>query len=100
MKYCNHCGKEIADEAVVCPICGCQVPSVAKDVAGIGLKVLSFLFPIIGLILWLVYHDQYPMRAKAIAKFALIGFAVGVVFSILSFAGTLLASLSVINAIA
>lgn len=23
MKYCSHCGKEINDEAVVCPSCGC-----------------------------------------------------------------------------
>lgn len=25
MKYCSHCGKEIFDEAVVCPNCGCIV---------------------------------------------------------------------------
>ena len=23
MKYCSHCGAEIADQAVVCPKCGC-----------------------------------------------------------------------------
>lgn len=23
MKFCSHCGKEINDEAVVCPFCGC-----------------------------------------------------------------------------
>ncbi len=25
MKYCTHCGKEIADEAVICLNCGCSV---------------------------------------------------------------------------
>lgn len=25
MKYCTHCGKELMDEAVVCPGCGCAV---------------------------------------------------------------------------
>ncbi len=25
MKYCQKCGKEIMDEAVVCPSCGCSV---------------------------------------------------------------------------
>ena len=25
MKFCSHCGKEIMDEAVVCPGCGCGV---------------------------------------------------------------------------
>lgn len=23
MKYCSHCGKELLDEAVICPGCGC-----------------------------------------------------------------------------
>lgn len=25
MKFCTHCGKEIADEAVICLNCGCSV---------------------------------------------------------------------------
>lgn len=25
MKYCSNCGKELADNAVVCPCCGCPV---------------------------------------------------------------------------
>ena len=25
MKYCSHCGKELMDETVVCPACGCAV---------------------------------------------------------------------------
>ena len=25
MKYCTHCGKELLDEAVICPGCGCRV---------------------------------------------------------------------------
>lgn len=25
MKYCTHCGKELLDEAVFCPSCGCAV---------------------------------------------------------------------------
>lgn len=24
MKYCKHCGKEIMDEAIICPGCGCK----------------------------------------------------------------------------
>ena len=36
MKYCSKCGKEILDEAVVCPGCGCQVapPVTAATPAG------------------------------------------------------------------
>lgn len=25
MKYCSHCGKQILDEAIICPGCGCAV---------------------------------------------------------------------------
>ncbi len=31
MKYCEKCGAEIMDEAVVCPKCGCSVASRSKD---------------------------------------------------------------------
>lgn len=25
MRYCSHCGKEVADEAVICLHCGCRI---------------------------------------------------------------------------
>ena len=28
MKYCTKCGKELMDEAVICPSCGCAVESI------------------------------------------------------------------------
>jgi uncharacterized membrane protein YvbJ len=31
MKYCTSCGKEIMDEAVICPHCGCATGKVALD---------------------------------------------------------------------
>ena len=81
MKYCSRCGKEIMDEAVVCPNCGCAVNprNSEPDEPSTGLNILSFLIPIVGLILYIVYHDKTPEKAKAIGKWALIGFAVGLV---------------------
>jgi len=29
MKYCTHCGKQLFDEAVICPGCGCMTESQA-----------------------------------------------------------------------
>lgn len=29
MKYCSKCGKEIMEEAVICPECGCAVEAYA-----------------------------------------------------------------------
>ena len=37
MKFCTHCGKELLDEAVLCPGCGCAVngTSAASAVPGV-----------------------------------------------------------------
>lgn len=49
MKFCSKCGKELLDEAIICPNCGCQVgviKSPTKDAnAGLGLaaKVLMII---------------------------------------------------------
>ena len=86
MKYCSQCGKELVDEAVVCPNCGCAVQapvSQQEDKPSTGLNILAFLFPLVGLILYLCFQNTTPVRAKAIGKWALIGFIVGVAFSIL-----------------
>ena len=55
MKYCSHCGKEILDEAVVCPGCGCKVepPKSTLIVDEEDKKILALLikvFMIIGCI--------------------------------------------------
>ena len=87
MKYCSQCGKELVDEVVVCPNCGCAVQapvSQQEDKPSAGLNILAFLFPVIGLILFLCFQKTTPVRAKAIGKWALIGFIVGVALSILS----------------
>ena len=84
MKFCSHCGKEIMDAAVVCPHCGCPVGAVSNepDIPSTGLNVLSLLIPLVGLILYLAYHDKAPNKARAIGKFALIGVGIGVALGI------------------
>ena len=48
-----------------------------------GYAVLGFFIPVVGLILYLVWKDQTPLRAGSAGKGALIGVIVGVVGSIL-----------------
>ena len=85
MKYCTHCGNQLLDEAIVCPKCGCAVDPVARsfapsepDVPSTGMNVLAFFLPLIGLILYLTEKDKTPVKAKAMGKWALIGFCVGI----------------------
>ncbi len=55
------------------------------DDGGPGWKVLSFFFPLVGLILFLVWNNEHPQKAKACGKWALIGFLTGIVLSVLAY---------------
>lgn len=79
MKFCQKCGKELLDQAVICPGCGCScapqqttaVPTYASntvvnqvtDMESSSLAncalLFSFLMPIIGLILGIVGAVKY-----------------------------------------
>lgn len=86
MKYCTHCGKEVMDEAIICPHCGCPVKADGLDVPDVGLNILALLFPLIGLILYLVYHDKAPNKANKIGQYALTGFCIGLFCSLIYYA--------------
>lgn len=55
MKYCSTCGAELHDNAVICPKCGCMTADFKQtqleDKSSIGLNILSFFIPLVGLIL-------------------------------------------------
>lgn len=107
---CPECGAMVSDQATSCPKCGSPVriggapfsqqvyqqpayqqvaqqqtfPKTApKDEASAGLKVLSFFFPYVGWILYFVFHNEAPAKAKACSKWAWIGVAVSIVLTIL-----------------
>ncbi len=88
MKYCQKCGKEIMDEAVICPNCGCATGNAnlanntQADTNSIGWAILGFFIPLVGLILYLIWKDTRPNDAKKAGKGALIGVIVNVVISI------------------
>lgn len=89
MAFCTHCGREIPDEAVVCVGCGCAVNNsatangrVEEGRVSAGWFWLGFFFPLIGLILYLVWKDEKPMRSKKCGKGALIGFIVSFVLGV------------------
>ena len=79
MKYCSKCGKEIIDEAIVCPECGCAVvapqTTSLEDKVSVGLCVLSALIPLFGIIYWPVKHKEYPKKAQACGITAIIFWA-------------------------
>ena len=51
MKFCQKCGKEIAEEAVICTGCGCAIAEQKKGNGGTdGLAIASKVFLILGCI--------------------------------------------------
>ena len=70
---------------------------VERDESSFGYGVLSFLFPLVGLILYLVWHDTTPLKAKSCGIGALIGFISGVVLTIILVALYVLLIMSLFN---
>ena len=87
MKYCSKCGKEIMDEAVVCPNCGCSLEETkvqnSADSSSAGWAFLGFCIPIVGLILYLVWKDSMPLRAKSAGKGALISVIIAAIIYVI-----------------
>lgn len=91
MKFCSTCGKEIMDEAIVCPGCGCSVSGANKPVAqsaeedtvSIGLCVLAALVPLFGIIYWPLKYKTVPKKAKACGITAIVSWGVSIIFSVI-----------------
>lgn len=100
--YCSKCGVALVDGK--CPVCGrTETPdnnsnannstnqqqpqtiyiSGEKDGKNAGYNVLSFFFPIVGLIFYCIWKDQFPIRAKSCGKWALINVLVTIALYIL-----------------
>ncbi len=79
MKYCQHCGAPLNDNAEICTKCGCRVKnSIEENLKGsFALGFLaSFFFGIIGLIIGLVCGGKTKDGAVK-------GFVVSIILSII-----------------
>ncbi len=98
MSFCSKCGTQMNDDAKFCSNCGTAVneapvqqpvystPSNPQDSGSFGWAVLCFFFPIVGLILFLVWKDEKPKSAKMAGIGALVSVALSIVGYILIFA--------------
>ncbi len=88
--YCKYCGQPLDERAMICPHCGVATDNASlkmteeDDRPSGGFAVLSFFVPLVGLILYLVWHDNYPKKARSCGKGALIGVIVGAIQVVLS----------------
>ena len=102
MKYCAHCGKELLDEAVICPGCGCEVnekkPIIEEDDKKI-FALLIKIFMVIGCIaigwtliplIWAIPMTVYAFRKLDAKEPMGIGFKICVLLFVNLIAGILL----------
>ena len=84
---CPYCGTRMAGNTVMPrqPYSGPTSPVRYGDSGSMfGWGLLGFFMPMVGLILYLVWKDDYPKKAKAAGKGALISVILGVVAAIIS----------------
>ncbi|MBP3441830.1 MAG: hypothetical protein J6L62_03410 [Clostridia bacterium] len=60
-----------------------QQPPMEVDAPNTGFAILSFFFPMVGFVLWLVWKDKTPLKAKSCGKGALISVIINTVVSVL-----------------
>lgn len=60
---CKECGKQMSDTAVNCPNCGAKNKN-NNEGATTGLKVICFLIPLIGIIIFAINISSKPKYAK------------------------------------
>lgn len=82
--YCKNCGKEISDDAYVCPNCGVKVSGATTgerkmNVLAIVGFVLAFLVPIAGLICSIIARRQIRETEEGGAGLALAGLIISIV---------------------
>ena len=78
---CRNCNTKATKGDMYCSNCGCKLIEEKTDVL---LVIVSVIFPLIGLIIYLVKRDDSPKTAKACGLGALIAFIIKFVISIIT----------------
>lgn len=86
--FCKNCGREIDNNAEVCPLCGVRVKEVRpmnvdnpSHLAGI----VSCCFPIVGLILYFIWKDEKPKSSQLVCYWMIGGLVAWILFYVIFF---------------
>ena len=86
---CEECGKEISDKALSCPNCGAKNKN-NNETASKGLKIICFLIPIIGIIIFAINISTKPKYAKGCLIASIIPTLIVLVLIIVLFLSSLI----------
>lgn len=70
--FCSNCGKETAKNSDVCLNCGKLVRknNEIEDKPDVFLNIISFILPLIGVIIYLIIRKDTPIQAKSVINSA------------------------------
>lgn len=80
-KYCPYCGNSVNEEQVICLNCRENIENTVIDNANAGIRILCFLIPLVGLIVYLANINTRKEYAKDCGSSALCGFCIGIVLA-------------------
>jgi hypothetical protein len=85
MKYCQHCGEENPDNSDYCSHCGTRFDHLIYNNShdspiGCLLFIIILIWPVVGLILYLVWMNSSPQRAQSVLTPMIIGFVLNLIF--------------------
>ena len=86
--FCAKCGAEMDDNAEFCPKCGTRAGEGAAAGRGddsVGpLGIVLFCLPLVGAIMYFVWKDDKPKKAKTACYLALGGTVLGIVLQVIA----------------
>ena len=86
--FCAKCGAEMDDNAEFCPKCGARAGAEAGGLAAgddsVGpIGIVLFCLPLVGAIMYFVWKDDKPKKAKTACYLALGGTVLGIVLQVI-----------------
>jgi len=86
--FCAKCGAEMDHNAEFCPKCGARAGAEAAGRAGgddsVGpIGIVLFCLPLVGAIMYFVWKDDKPKKAKTACYLALGGTVLGIVLQVI-----------------
>ncbi|MGN0771064.1 MAG: zinc-ribbon domain-containing protein [Christensenellales bacterium] len=109
--FCSKCGKEISDDAVICPNCGVPTSnykgttdkSNSDDTNNVNTMsiialVMSFIIPIVGFIMGLIYRSKaVAINDESSRKKCTVAIWVSVAYFVLSIVLSIVYSIAVVG---
>ncbi|MFH5881270.1 MAG: hypothetical protein ACNA7U_01965 [Candidatus Izemoplasmataceae bacterium] len=89
MIRCNVCTTNNESNARYCKRCGAQLEQQSKqqniivtvdEPAGCLLTLIAIIWPIVGIILYILWFNNYPRRASSILTATIIGIVINILF--------------------